>query len=893
MKSFILISLFSLSAFGQVQLSQVQNSQTSSKNAHLDQVKKAMRACTAMTQDGDVKGRNMARNVQLELGDTCVVHKPSQDSITLLNRQIESAFKYVRAEDLWGDVNRIALERTAKSVWSTHMKLMKDEKLTPASAQAMICKYAQALCRNPGDLKTIQGAFVSFQKDLARTPIKFLTGAEQNAILHNELQPLIARANKTCAATKKKYHEIKMAHSCVRVPDLSQIKFKDGKWDKEASKNVVIKPVKPMSQMECDIQLEKAYNKHKQLHAIATQSIELDMQLIVGSKLGSLLITEDLRKKMGVLKDDFAYETCMKGDGNVLTQVWNKDLLKARSDFFALTVKELRKIQDYKVGDYSTHSKRQTLKQYLKTNPGTVAELLKQKPDSHKVYAICSLIKTIQGWDKAWQIVDGVVIGTGVVASIALGFTGIGAPAGAALAGVVLGSTALSVTKSAIDYSSAIHQDGRLRSAVATQQKNLDQGLADLKVSDERKEGYLNNIKFTVAAEAAGFGLGRGLKLLQTLRQSKNLAKVAPTVSGLSLADEAVMVKKMEGASKVFQAEVKTLGSKGKVLSKVNLEQEAKLTEIYTHLSPADAKVFTKKLSGLHTPEEMNAFIKGLEKSKFDMKSLNHLVDSSKKHPPVYIKLERDPQVASLQKHLTQAEKDHLVKTAKALKKTNKMDDAQAIAKLSEIQKRCIVKGVYKSGCFKLEISKLDNELGILNDIKVKEPPVSVAEVYFNAELSDAERMAKALKVTGLENADLSPLARSKLEKGLLVAHETGDGGVYNYSFSDISKKYRTLTDAGFTNQQANLLIRSGLAGKQEKHVARLIASFEEAGLASRDAQAVAVKFKKRFDHLRKVGSKDSEASELMARYIAREKKAGVADDVIGKKLDDTIGICD
>lgn len=692
-------------------LAQIQKTQANNKQNHQEQIKAAMRACTAMTQDGDVKGRSMAKNVQLELGDTCIVQKPSQDSITLLNKQIKNAFSVVNATEMWGDINNIALERTVKSVWATYMKLIKDEKLTATSAQAMICKYTPELCKNKSDLKFIQAAFANFQKETAAKPVKFLTGPEQANILKNELQPLITRANKTCAATRKKYFDIKNAHSCMKIPDLTQIKFKDGKWDKEANKNVVIKPIKPMSQMECDIQLEKAYNLHRKLHSVATQSIELDMQLIVGSKLGSLLITEDLRKKMGVLKEDFAYEKCMKGDGGVLNQVWNKDLFQARNDFFALTVKELRKIRDYRVGDYSDHSKKQTLKQYLKTNPSTVAELLRRKPDPNKVYAMCSLIKTIQGWDKAWQIVDGVVIGTGIVASIALGFTGVGAPAGAALASVVIGSTAISVTKASIDYASQIHQDGRLRSAVATQQKNLDQALADLKVSDERKEGYLNNIKFTAIAETAGFGLGKGLKLLAQFRQARNLAKVAPTVSGLSLVDEAAMAKKLETAATTFRNEAKALGPKSSHLSKVTIEQEAEIAMLYTKLDAKSAKTFTKKLSQLKTPEEITAFLKAAQKNPGEnLAHLNKLVDGSKKNPPMYIKVEKSPSTGSLYVKLSAEEQARLVKAAKDLKKM-KLDDAATLKKLSSIQSNCLQKGILKKGCFQTQLTKIEREI--------------------------------------------------------------------------------------------------------------------------------------------------------------------------------------
>lgn len=674
-------------------IDKIQQKQIQERQRHKAEVKAAMRACTAVTQDGDWRGRNLSRNVQVELGETCVVKKPSLDSIKLLNKQINSAFQVVNATELWNDINTIALKRTVKSVWATHIKLIKDEKFNEASAVGLICKYTPRLCKNKGDLRSIKLAFQSFQKEIAKKPVKFLSGPEQAAILKNELQPLINRANKTCDATKKKYNEIKLAHSCVRLRKFS--KDKDGKF-------VMGKPVQPMSTGECQGQIDAAYAKHRQLESIATEGIEMDMQLIVGSQLGSLLITEDLREKMGVLKNDFAFKNCMKGDGSILKQVWNKDLLKARNDFYALTVKELKKIDQYKSEDSSDYSKKQTLKQYLKTNPSTVAELLNNHPDKNKAYAMCSLIKTIQGWDKAGKIVDGVIIGTGVVASIALGFTGVGAPAGAVLAGVVLGSSAITVAKSAIDYSAQIHQDERLRTAVATKQKNFDQALTDLKASDIRKEALLDNIKFTAVAEAAGFGLGKGLKLIAQYRQARNL-------KALSQAAAVVEARRLETAAQAFKQHATALGPKASQLTKLTLAQEAEVAHLIASLDAKQASLFTKKMSQLKTSDEITAFLKSVrtEKGALELKQLNRLVDGSKVNPPMSIKVERNPGTSALYAKLTVEEQKRLVKAARDMK----IDDASLFRKISSIQENCLAKGVFKRGCFQAQLTKIERDI--------------------------------------------------------------------------------------------------------------------------------------------------------------------------------------
>lgn len=728
-------------------IDKIQAKQLQERQKHQEEVKAAMKACTALTQDGDVRGRNLSRNVQVELGETCVVQKPSLDSIKLLNKQINNAFQVVDATELWSDVNTIALKRTAKSVWATHMKLIKDEKLNETSAVNLICKYTPKLCKDKVDLRSIKLAFQSFQQETAKKPVKFLTGPEQAAILKNELQPLIARANKTCEATKKKYNDIKLAHSCLRLPVFT--KGKDGK--------LVMGPkVKPMTTGECQGQVDAAYAKHRQLQAIATQSIEMDMQLIVGSQLGSLLITEDLRNKMGVLKNDFAYESCMKGDGSILKQVWNKDLIKARNDFYALTVKELKKIDEYKSEDSSDYSKKQTLKQYLKTNPSTVAELLNHNPDKNKAYAMCSLIKTIQGWDKAGKIVDGVIIGTGVVASIALGFTGVGAPAGAALAGVVLGSSALTVAKSAIDYSSQIHQDERLRSAVATKQKDFDQALDELKVSDNLKEGYLNNIKFTVAAEAVGFGLGKGLKYLATLKQAKSVSILAHggAAAGAAkvISNEEKLAAKLENGAKLMRSSVEKGGAKAAHLTKINPTQEAKLAALYSNLDAVKAEALTKKLASLKTSGEIDKFllnaeknIAGLKSGNFKNTQLARMVDESKDIPPLKLRVQTGEKTGQVYAKAGAAEQKRMTAIAANFKKKLKLPEEEILEKMAKLQKNCLTKGVVKTGCLQTNLSKLERELSdtlLLN--------------YMNA--TQKTQLAKAAKLEQSLKASTDPI---------------------------------------------------------------------------------------------------------------------------------------
>lgn len=92
-------------------------------------------------------------------------------------------------------------------------------------------------------------------------------------------------------------------------------------------------------------------------------------------------------------------------------------------------------------------------------------------------------------------------------------------------------------------------------------------------------------------------------------------------------------------------------------------------------------------------------------------------------------------------------------------------------------------------------------------------------QVLKNAGLESEERVATALKLANIDPNAIPAQTLERLKLGLLKAHDEGSGSVYNYSFKDIRAKQKILSEAGFTNRQAELLIRAGLAGKPPPRV--------------------------------------------------------------------------
>lgn len=82
-------------------------------------------------------------------------------------------------------------------------------------------------------------------------------------------------------------------------------------------------------------------------------------------------------------------------------------------------------------------------------------------------------------------------------------------------------------------------------------------------------------------------------------------------------------------------------------------------------------------------------------------------------------------------------------------------------------------------------------------------------DIIRNTKLNSKDRLAEALRITGNKNASKA------LEEALEKAHLIGDdSGVYSYTWRELRRKYKYLTDGGFSTGEADLLIRHGLAGR-------------------------------------------------------------------------------
>lgn len=202
-------------------------------------------------------------------------------------------------------------------------------------------------------------------------------------------------------------------------------------------------------------------------------------------------------------------------------------------------------------------------------------------------------------------------------------------------------------------------------------------------------------------------------------------------------------------------------------------------------------------------------------------------------------------------------------------------------------------------------------------------------EVLENASLSHSQKVEKIAEVL---KKSPSPSQEKKILKAVEESEKIGKG-VLQYSSEDLLKQKKLLKNAGLTIQEADQVIKSGLAGKlhiqdqfdqlkkviipkseglvvemsQKSEYQKMIAGFshekkdayvramktmEEGGMAPADVSKTMKTYEQNFNQVQKLAGSESDATSLLAEFIRREKAAGLSDDMIKAKLEKAFGAC-
>lgn len=206
-------------------------------------------------------------------------------------------------------------------------------------------------------------------------------------------------------------------------------------------------------------------------------------------------------------------------------------------------------------------------------------------------------------------------------------------------------------------------------------------------------------------------------------------------------------------------------------------------------------------------------------------------------------------------------------------------------------------------------------------------------QVFKNAALSDDAKFIKGLELLGLDVKKLSPAKLKALKEAFVKTKLIGDG-LFNYSYVDRKTIQNLLQDAGLSSAESELLLRSGLVGHaraedlsptlrrvavpevknsdlaimsskadyqpilkevaadRKAAVVKALKVLQDSGLSEKAVAETYKKFKPHFKSIQAKVSGKADAEPMLAEYIARQKKAGLGDGAIQKKLDETFGAC-
>ena len=572
--------------------------------------------CKIHTAKSDVENRGIAKEVMLGMGDSCKVQKPTQN-LDAFMKDVKKAVRGTDQTKIWDETTLIALEKAVQGILSLHMRVVnKTGQISYAQAHGIICGQVPAFCKaGRPEIPVIKKSINAFLAAQKTRPIKYMD-AQMQEKLKNEFNKFVGYANQTCALTKKKYNEIKMAHSCVVLPNFKMVPAT--KAGEKPRLEITGKQKPQMTQGQCDGILRQAYLKHRELESIATESVNLNMQLLITSELGPLFATKSFRKSVGTLSPDFIYEQCMKGDGKVLNPVWHSTIGEGRSELYGLALKELKTIEKKRIMPPQYVDKEKELEKYLKTNPLTISELLKRSNDPVYAKSICYYIKDIHRSDKISNYIDAGLMTVGVISSLAFGFATGGAgfavlgPAATTLAAISIGSTALVITKNAVDYHKLLQDDQFTRQAISTKQRDLDQGIKALEASDTKKDALLSNMKWSAAGmvlEVAGIGFAMK-KATTYIADLKKAPVLFEMVEGSTQSAKATSLHK---GSQTFTKAVHALDiDKVGMLKNLTADQQTKLAAIFSKMDAVAAKNMVEKLAKLDKAG-FNKFFKMLD----------------------------------------------------------------------------------------------------------------------------------------------------------------------------------------------------------------------------------------------------------------------------------------
>jgi hypothetical protein len=488
--------------------------QIKEKEASEKKVKQMVKNCSDVVEldDNDVKGRHLADRVLNGLGacDADSLTTLKQPALKQLATDMDKILDKFNVKPMYDETNAIALKKSATAHWASHRQLVNGAALNQTQAIELICVKDPSLCKRP-ESKTILGEAYKENQALLSN-VKYMDQEKTKAEL-TKFNAALAEINQVCHATSKE-----------NSANLAKLRDRDAVKNEYLNNRELNIKVQDNTRVVRPDYEKRALNE--MLYEGVYHKVQGQFQALLQSPLGHLMMSKNLQDKVGVMNEKRIREKCL-GSGALFTKPSLEDIESAKKDFVALTSEEIKQVRK----NMFNPSKANALKEYLKNNPLTVAELLKNNPSKEYASAMCALIRQINDRDEFKQQASTALMWAGTVAAVALCATGVGAPVGAALLVVATGSTVINAANNLDDYFASKHEERAAYQSGATNQSELQEALSIGAKKASDADESLVTLRNDLIIEAAGFGAGKVLgKVLKAKTVAKNAAEIVDDI---------------------------------------------------------------------------------------------------------------------------------------------------------------------------------------------------------------------------------------------------------------------------------------------------------------------------------------------------------------------------
>ena len=569
-----------------------------------EKVESALEMCRDLIQgdDNDIGDKRYVDKILMNY--SCpTLNNPNELNESALNdleKMMENIDEKNYEVHIYPEVTDLAMNQSVKATAATYLKFfsndldLSDSKSKHKFVKGICKELDEDYCARPSIKAAMYMALNELHEETKNNKIKMISKQDLQKDTQ-EFNQTLKQANLFCNKINSQAQKIEQENKCS-----SEYRYMDPIERKSMRGHEVA--------LACQKRKQKKYKELKDLTNANNVQAQMFYAKATGTISGHLLVTEDFRDKVDLPSKDWINDRCIKGDGNAFNLVQQEDIDKGLKDLYKLNVKELSDISEQK---NNPQKRKSIIKDYLKNNPNTIAELLEQNPEEEYAKAICGFVREINSADyyKVWG--ERAVIGVGVVAGVALSATGVGAPIGVPLLATVGTATAIEAGSIIYDISDINFNIRNKRQAASTGQLNLDQALDD--INSDTDKIYSRKVDLALTLSFGTLDLvsegAKSARLFYKTNEALKTKKILGLSSELSEAGTKKASAKITQGFNNFSYQAKRAKLSPKNLESLSDKQKMELGAIYSELSHRDQKLMTKMLADIKNPEDLKSIL--------------------------------------------------------------------------------------------------------------------------------------------------------------------------------------------------------------------------------------------------------------------------------------------